>query len=94
MVFIDVPPEITFLSVQQLQANDWSLSGIIFDEAPAGLTITFGGIVPAGLSAVVLADGSFECIFTWNAPSTGMATATVDDVWGQTSDLVEELVFV
>jgi hypothetical protein len=46
------------------------------------------------MTAVVEADGTFERHFTWNNPSLGMATALVDDVWSQTSNLAEGFVFV
>jgi hypothetical protein len=92
--FFDAAPDINDFSVLQLGPNEWVLRGTVVDEAPVGLIVTFGGVVPGGLTAVVEADGTFERYFTWNNPSLGMATATVDDVWSQTSNLAEGFVFV
>ena len=84
----DATPVISgFMVSQQYGLNQWMASGTVFDEAPSGLVVTFGGMLPAGLTAIVEADGTFECSFTWNNTSTGMATATVDDIWSQTSNL-------
>lgn len=90
----DLMPMIDGLTVTQLNATDWQVSGQVTDEFPGGLTVYFGGILPSGLSATVDTDGSFKLTFTWTSPTSGFATATLDDWWGQSSPVAQEYVFV
>ena len=66
--FLDAAPDINDFSVLQLGPNEWVLRGTVVDEAPVGLIVTFGGVVPGGLTAVVEADGTFERYLAWRLP--------------------------
>jgi len=93
--YTDARPEITMFQVQQMTDTQWMITGTVADEATEGLVVVFGGDLPSGLTAVVEWDGTFECHFTWNnPPSLGLATAVVDDVWSQTSDVAQDVIFV
>ena len=92
--FFDNAPMFTSFSVTQLNGNAWRVEGVVSDEFQAGLTVTFGGVLPSGLSTTVKSDGSFSLDFTWASPPMGMATGDVDDWWSQSAVTAEEFVWV
>lgn len=69
----------------------WSFSGVVIDESPEGLVITFGGLL-AGLTAAANALGEFDI----QAPITqsGTVTAQTVDQFGLVSNLAVEYVVV
>lgn len=78
------PPTTTFSAVHG-ENGAITFSGQVTDEAPGGLVVTItGGPGLAGTSAIVLANGSWSVTVTLPLGSTGTATATVTDWYGQT----------
>jgi hypothetical protein len=74
-------------SVQETGPNRTvTISGSIFDEAPAGLTVTFTGVV----SGSVVANSAGQFTYTAQATGLGTITATTTDVWGLQSSPVEQ----
>ena len=68
----------------------WTFSGTVLDDAPAGLTVRFGG-APASLqgqSAVTDSGGnfSFSVVLQTNGSDTGTATADTTDTDGNSSN--------
>jgi hypothetical protein len=63
----------------------WTISGVVTDEARAGLTVTLTG--PPGINgrtATVLANGTWSITATLGPRAQGIATATVTDWYGLT----------
>ncbi|MGE0606824.1 MAG: hypothetical protein AB7O62_06830 [Pirellulales bacterium] len=58
-----------------------SISGNVSDEAPAGLVVTFSGVISGTLTTG--SNGAFSGSFQANG--LGTVQASVTDVWGQTS---------
>lgn len=75
-------PSLT-LSLTRGSGQTVTLSGQVFDEVPAGLTVTFGNAVTG--TATTDANGYFS--LTTPAASLGTITATVEDWWGLTSEV-------
>ena len=100
-VFVDpeVPPEVAtnvaprivnFVAVETARGL-WTFSGDVIDEAPGGLTITFGG-VPVSLqnrTTTTDANGHFSVAFLMNTDGSddGTATARAVDSAGLASNL-------
>lgn len=60
-----------------------TISGVVTDEAPAGLVVMLSGSrAVSGLSAIVLADGTWSTSTTIPAGSHGTVTAKVTDWYG------------
>lgn len=84
--FTDEAPEVMNLFVSQITSSVWEATGYVSDEFPDGLIVNLGGVLPSGLTATVNSDGSFSVRFSWSTPTTGIATAVLDDWWSQTSN--------
>lgn len=71
--------------------GSYTFSGIVTDESPNGLVVTFGGnpVSVTGKTAMVNADGSFSLTVTLNGLSTdnGTVTAQTADWWGLQSNI-------
>ena len=84
---IDRPSILNFLGTE-LPTNTWKFTGSISDDVdPAGLIVTFGGVIPASTTTTVKANGTFEIIVVFSAPPIGIATAVITDGENLTSDL-------
>jgi hypothetical protein len=67
--------------------NTWTFSGMVGDEAPAGLTVTLTGPRGVnGLTATVAADGSWSVSVQLPEGVSGNVTATVTDWYGATGN--------
>ena len=86
-------PMIVGFAAECLQGRTWRFSGVVRDEAPAGLIVQFGGLPSlVGKTAVVQADGSFSLVVELAEGETGAATASVTDWWNQFSSLIWDAV--
>ena len=67
------------------KGNTLTISGVVSDEAPAGLTVVLSGSrAVSGLAATVLANGTWSVSVPIAAGSHGSVTATVTDWYGLT----------
>ncbi len=73
------------LSLTQGPGQAVTLSGQVTDDAPGGLTITFGGVATGAV--VTNADGSFST--TLAATGLGVIQATTQDSWGLGSNTAQ-----
>ena len=65
------------------RGNTLTISGRVTDEAPGGLTVILSGSrAVGGLSAIVLANGTWSVSTSIPAGSHGNVTATVTDWYG------------
>ena len=87
-----VAPEIIAYIATETTPGMWTFTGRVNDdEAVYGLIIDFGGIL-AGEQTMVREDGTFELTILLDPNASGIATATVTDYDGLTSEEVEWLV--
>lgn len=84
------PRIINFVAVET-GAGMWTFTGEVVDEAPGGLTITFGGVPVSlqGKTTTTDASGHFAVAFEMNMDGTddGLATAQTVDSAGQVSNV-------
>jgi hypothetical protein len=65
--------------------GQWTFSGTVTDEAPAGLTVTLSGAPGLnGRTATVAADGTWSITLILFSQAQGIANATVTDWYGLT----------
>jgi len=65
--------------------NNFTFSGTVTDEAPAGLTVTLSGFTGLnGTTATVTANGTWSVTVTLSQFASGTATAKVTDWYGLT----------
>jgi hypothetical protein len=79
------PPKITNFSASHSNGM-WTFSGTVVDETPGGLTVTFGGAIPAmvGRTVTTNANGSFSLTVNLNGDD-GEVSAITTDPQGLTS---------
>jgi hypothetical protein len=86
-------PQIVNFSGRQDTGNIWVLSGDVLDEAPGGLTITFGGepISLQGKTVTTDSAGHFELVIALKTDGSdnGVATAETVDKLGAQSNVAE-----
>ncbi len=71
----------------------WTFTGRVVDEAPGGLTVTFGGIPSlAGQTTITAADGSFSKTVVLQPGEEGYATAVTVDAAGLSSNVARYFV--
>lgn len=71
----------------------WVFHGVVKDESPAGLIVTFGGLPSLeGQTAVVQRDGTFTLVIQLQPGEQGTATAMTTDWWGLDSNIAKALV--
>lgn len=84
-VITNLPPEIKITDVKAVGNGAYQIIGIVSDEHPGGLTVSFGGVPSAvGRTTITNADGTFSCFITFqtNGTDTGILTASVTDNGG------------
>lgn len=69
------------LSITQLGNGYVNLNGTVTDDAPGGLTVSFGGDIMGSATT----DGSGNYSYTTPAMMLGTVTASVTDIWNQTT---------
>lgn len=75
--------------------NIWTFEGDVWDESPAFLTITFGGVLEGHTCIVDAVDaytGSFSYTLTLDPETEGLVTAQTTDEFGLLSNLAEDAV--
>lgn len=84
-------PKIINFGGGQEAGNMWKFTGDVIDEAPGGLTITFGGdpVTMRGKTVKTDANGHFELIVALNQDKTdnGLVTAQTKDTAGLPSNI-------
>lgn len=79
-------PRIEGFAAQEISNGVFVLTGRVIDEAPGGLTVSFGGTVPSavGRSCVTTSNGTFSIVMTLRTDGSdvGTITARVTDVGG------------
>jgi hypothetical protein len=92
----DQAPKIVDFTAEEVGNGLYIFTGRVIDEAPAGMTVTFGGDVPTmmGQTAGVQSDGTFTLIIRLRTDGTdvGFVTATTVNAQGEVSN--EAVVFV
>lgn len=80
------PPTVSSFIAVAGDNNEWTFSGTVSDEAPAGLTVTLTGLPTGfnGSTATCGANGTFSVTLTLPANSAGQASADVTDWYGST----------
>ena len=78
-------PQISFSVQETGDGTNVVVSGSVFDESPAGLTVNLSGVV----SGSVVADSAGNFVFNTTASALGTVTATTADVWGISSPAVD-----
>lgn len=85
------PPQIVNFGATEVVGGMWRFTGDVIDEAPGGLTITFGGepISLQGVTVTTDANGHFDKVVFLNTDGTdnGLASAQTVDGAGQQSNL-------
>lgn len=81
-------PEIVDFKSEQIANGLFLITGKVIDEAPGGLTVTFGGATSASGTAVTHADGTFSWLAQLRTDGTdsGFLVATTVDAQGLESD--------
>jgi hypothetical protein len=73
----NLAPVIVDFTVVRLETGGYQFTGRVIDEAPGGLTVTFGGVPSAaGQTATTASDGTFSLILTLRTDGTDMGTVT------------------
>jgi hypothetical protein len=72
-------------------STGWLFEGVVSDESPGGLVVTFGGVL-AGYTATVSSNGNFSLHVNFTTHVDEIATAQVTDWWGLTSEIAMTLV--
>lgn len=88
----DLPPAILDFHATPSSLGVWKFSGRVVDESPAGLTVTFGGLL-TGRTATTAADGTFSIVLTLSPGQGGLVTAKTVDIHNQASNLAQDWVF-
>ena len=92
----NVAPRVTNFAAVAGVGGVWRFTGDVIDEAPAGLTITFGG-EPASLqnlTATTDANGHFDktVLLHTDGSDDGMASAKTTDAAGSASNVARYIV--
>lgn len=87
-------PVIEGFIAELLSGTTWKISGRVVDEAPGGLTVTFGGALffSGYYSVVTEADGTFTFCADIPEEQEGIASAMVSDQWGLMAAQAETLI--
>jgi hypothetical protein len=73
----NMPPVIVDFTVVRLDTGEYEFTGRVIDEAPGGLTVTFGGVPSAaGRTATTASDGTFTLTLALQTDGTDMGTVT------------------
>ena len=87
----NVAPQVTNFSAVAVGGGLWRFTGDVIDEAPAGLTIAFGGepVSLQNLTAPTDANGHFDktLMLHTDGSDNGMASAKTTDAAGQASNV-------
>jgi hypothetical protein len=87
---LSLAPVISGLTVSETgNGRMVNVSGTVMDEAPAGRTVTLGGVV----SGTTNTDSNGHFSVTLEASSLGMVTAVTSDAWGQESAVAQATLF-
>lgn len=92
----NVAPRVTNFTVAATGGGLWRLSGDVIDEAPADLTIAFGG-EPATLQHLTVttdANGHFDrtVLLRTDGSDAGMASAQTTDAGGMASNVATYMI--
>jgi hypothetical protein len=85
------PPVIANFSAAPSGNGFWTLTGQVLDDAPGGITVTFGGVVSG--STVTQIDGTFSYRTSVSPGTYGQVTAQALNDDGVLSQVVSALVF-
>jgi hypothetical protein len=88
----NVAPQIVDFVAVRGPANAWTFNGRVIDEAPAGLVVTFGGLL-AGQTTTVQPNGTFSFGKVLAPGQSGLVTARTTDPIGLVSNLAQTFVF-
>jgi hypothetical protein len=86
------PPVIVGFGWANSSGSVYVFTGQVMDEHPAGLTVTFGGILE-GYSATTAADGTFTFSKYLGPDDMGLASASTADDMGSMSSVVQTAVY-
>ncbi|MBM81036.1 MAG: hypothetical protein CMJ78_10640 [Planctomycetaceae bacterium] len=89
---VDEAPVIVAFSGYEQNGDDdiWVFSGMIVDEDPTSVVLTFGGALD-GFTTTVNAGGSFSLTVSASLLSSNLATVFATDSGGLTSSVESEL---
>jgi len=88
---VNAAPVIVDFTAESVGSGRYIFSGKVIDEAPGGLTVTFGGGVQTtyGMTVTTASDGTFllSIVLQTNGNDTGSVTASTVDIWGLASNV-------
>jgi hypothetical protein len=90
--FLNQAPVIVDFGWANNLGSVYVFSGRVIDERPAGLTITFGGVLE-GQSATTLADGTFFLSKVLGPEDVGIVSASTVDDLGLDSNVALTIVY-
>ncbi len=84
------PPRIDPFTGTEAPGRAWTFAGMVQDESPGGLIVTFGGLQSlVGKTAVTAPNGAFSTVEILQASESGWATAQTVDAQGLASTIAK-----
>ena len=93
IVIPNAPPQIVNFQAAEISPGLYHFTGKVIDEAPGGLTVTFGGGPPTtfGKTVVTAADGTFSLTISMeqDGSDAGIVTVQTKDNANQLSNVAQ-----